>query len=329
MKTTVLASIAAFFIIAGTPPAQAQTFSDVPTSSPYYTAVESLVQSGVLEGYSDGTFRPSRPVNRAEALKMILLSAGIIIDKGLYQTGFSDVPLDAWYAGHVMEGTIRGIIQGNPDGTFAGDRTVNKAEFIKMATQTFQVDLSAYKNITMAVAADVSANDWFSPYLGYAKSVGLTYPTLQDRLEPGKFLSRGECAQIIHKMGIIKFGSPAQESLASAEARLVDALVHIYNNDVAGSIARTDEALFYSNKALEQEPDSSTVKATHLLAQAFQQLFFAYNAGLEESYAQVVLFVEEAKNLADQAVATNVSAQFFATQIHEHGDTLLSQLSYY
>lgn len=326
MKKTALVSIAVLFIVAIAPLASAQTFSDVPSSSAYYLAVESLVKGGVLQGYEDGTFRPSQSVNRAEALKMILLSAGINVNKGLFQTGFPDVPLDAWYAGYVMEGSLRGIVQGNPDGTFAGDRTVNKAEFLKIVTQTFEVDLSAHQNLTAPVAADVSENDWFAPYLSYAKTVGLTYSTLDNKLDPGKLLSRGECAQIVHKMGIIKFGSPGQESLAISEAKLIDALVRIYNDDVAGAISRADEALYHADQALKLEPESSAVQATHLISQAFQKLFFAYNAGLEDSYAQVVLFVNEAKALADQATATNKSAQFFATKIHEHGDELLSQL---
>lgn len=331
MKRTILASIAsisAFFIIAGTPLASAQTFSDVPFSSPYYSAIESLVQAGVLQGYDDGTFKPERTVNRAEALKMVLLSAGISVNKGLFQTGYPDVPLDAWYAGYVMEGTLRGIVEGNPDGSFAGDRTVNKAEFLKMVTQTFQVDLLVHQNLTTPVSADVASNSWFAPYLSYAKTVGLTYPTLDDRLDPGKLLTRGECAQIVHKMGLIKFGGPAQESLAIAEAKLIDALVRIYNDDIAGALSRADEALYYSNEGLTKEPESSAVQSTHLIAQAFQQLFYGYNAGLEGSYAQVVVFVDEAKHLADQAITINESAQFFATKIYQHGDTLLEQLEF-
>lgn len=328
MKKTVLASITAFFIIAGTPLATAQTFSDVPISSAYYLAIEALVQSGVLQGYEDGTFRPNQSVNRAESLKMILASAGIKVNKGLFQTGFPDVELDAWYAGHVMEGSLRGIVQGNPDGTFAGARTVNKAEFIKMVTKTFQVNLSAHQNLSAAVAVDVGANDWFTPYMSYGKTIGLAYPTTENKLNPGKLLARGECAQIVYKMALIKFGGAAQESLAIAEAKLIDALVRIYNNDISGAISRANEALLQSEKALAVEPSSTTVQATYLLSKAFQKLFFAYNAGLEESYAQVALFVNEAKSLADQAVETNKSAQVFATSIYQHGDTLLSQISF-
>ena len=325
MKKSILVAIAACFLFIGVSKAAAETFSDVPSSSPYYIAIESLVQSGVLQGYEDGTFKPDQSVNRAEALKMILTGAGIEVKKGLYATGFSDVPLDEWYAGYVMEGSLRGIIQGNPDGTFAGTRTVNKAEFLKMVLQTFEIDLSAHQKVGR-LAADVSGNDWFAPYLSYAKTVGLTYPTFQNELEPGELLSRGECAQILHKMGLITFGGEGQKMLSIAEAKLIDALVRIYNNDIEGAIARADEALYQSEQALKVEPDSTAVQASYLISEAFQKLFYAYNAGVAESSAQVVLFVNEAKAHADKAVATNESSKFFADKVYEHGDTLLSQV---
>lgn len=328
MKKTFLAGIAAVLLTWGAASASAEIFLDVPASSPYYVAIESLVQRGVLQGYVDNTFKPQQTVNRAEALKMILAGGGVAIKKGLYSTGFPDVPLDAWYAGYVMEGSLRGIIQGNPDGTFAGERTVNKAEFLKMVTQAFEVDLSQHQGGSENIAADVAPEDWFFPYLSYGKTVGLTYPTINDNLEPGKLLTRGESAQIIYKMGLIKYGGEAQKMLSIAESKLIDALIRVYNNDINTAIARGDEALYFSGLALQLEPKSTAVQSTHLIAQAFQKLFLAYSAGIEQSYAQVVGFVNEANALADKAVEINSSAAFFAEKIHEHGDTLLSQLTY-
>lgn len=42
----------------------AQEFSDVPPSHPFYTEIDWLVDAGVTTGYSDGTFRPSAVVTR-------------------------------------------------------------------------------------------------------------------------------------------------------------------------------------------------------------------------------------------------------------------------
>ena len=52
------------------------SFSDVPESSWFYEDVMMLSESGVVSGYPDGTYRPTKKVTTGESLKMILLAAG-------------------------------------------------------------------------------------------------------------------------------------------------------------------------------------------------------------------------------------------------------------
>jgi uncharacterized repeat protein (TIGR01451 family) len=42
------------------------TFPDVATDHPYYRYIEYIVGAGVVQGYADGTYRPSEPVNRGQ-----------------------------------------------------------------------------------------------------------------------------------------------------------------------------------------------------------------------------------------------------------------------
>jgi len=50
------------------------TFSDVPTSHPFFQEIEALAASGITTGYSDGTFRPNNYVTR-QALAAYLARA--------------------------------------------------------------------------------------------------------------------------------------------------------------------------------------------------------------------------------------------------------------
>lgn len=52
------------------------SFSDVPEESWFYEDVMTLAESGVVSGYPDGTYRPTKKVTTGESLKMILLAAG-------------------------------------------------------------------------------------------------------------------------------------------------------------------------------------------------------------------------------------------------------------
>ena len=48
------------------------SFEDVPLNSKYRDSIMYLASKGVVKGYSDGTFKPTKKVTRAEAVKLIL-----------------------------------------------------------------------------------------------------------------------------------------------------------------------------------------------------------------------------------------------------------------
>jgi len=51
--------------------AVSKLFPDVPTNAWYATAVNNLVNKGIIKGYPDGTFKPTNNVNRAEIAVML------------------------------------------------------------------------------------------------------------------------------------------------------------------------------------------------------------------------------------------------------------------
>lgn len=68
---TVLALLEAARIPIGATPS---TFPDVPTTSPFSSAIETARALGIVEGYGDGTFRPDAPVTRAEFAKILMVT---------------------------------------------------------------------------------------------------------------------------------------------------------------------------------------------------------------------------------------------------------------
>ena len=273
--------------------------------SGYYGAIESIKNLNIINGYADGTFKPFQEVNRAEALKMILNSANIIPKKGLFDTTFPDVPLDSWFAGYVMEGLTREIINGNADGTFAPNRTVNKAEFIKMLLKTYNINPDEYQ-LPQQIAIDVKPEDWFASSMNYAKDKGIIYADIQNKLTPEKNITRGESAEIIYKMYLLSHGGEVQNLLSMAEAKLVDGIIQINNNNIALAIDDANQALFYTDTALKQSSDAK-VQAANKIAAAFQKIFLAYSAkqqGNEELFLQLR---DEAQNLATEGKNIDIS----------------------
>ena len=77
-------------------------FSDVSDRSTAL-AVETLRLMGVLDGYSDGTFRPNQQLTRAQFCKMAVYALGAENELGLYNTitVFPDVKPSHWAAGYI------------------------------------------------------------------------------------------------------------------------------------------------------------------------------------------------------------------------------------
>lgn len=140
------------------PQAQAQRaiFSDVTTDNTNVTAIEKLQADGLINGYSDGTYKPDQEMNRAEFIK-ILIGSLTLTPKG--KNCFSDVH-DEWFAPYVCEAKTRGIVTGDGVGNkfFRPGDKMNFSESAKIVTNVFnlqkgQADASIwYKQFVVAVA---------------------------------------------------------------------------------------------------------------------------------------------------------------------------------
>ncbi|MFC1615572.1 S-layer homology domain-containing protein [Patescibacteria group bacterium] len=304
----------------------AATFPDVPETHDNYAAIESLVNLNIVNGYPDGTFGPDIILNRAEALKMILISAEIPSSEEFLKTGFPDVPLESWFSEYVVKAESLGIINGNPDGTFTPERKVNKAEFLKMILESFNVDLSQHMNVSEALSNDTYPGEWYLPYLSYAKTIGLISPTSTNLLMPDESLSRADCAEIVYKLLIVVRGGDVQKMLSIAESNLVSVVVELNDNDIEKAVEYANSAVFYTEKALEMNPEEGIVRAANKIALGFQKLTLAYIAGLEGQNDDLIQLVEEAKTLAGEAYDEDPSTQPLGKKIKEQGDILLLQI---
>ena len=317
--------LALIFIIQGV---LAGSFSDVSNDHSQYAAIESLKNLNIINGYEDGRFGPDDLVTRAQALKIILGSAKIEVPEisESEKISFPDVPREAWFARFVITSKKQDIVGGNPDGTFAPNRKVNKAEFLKMLLGSFKTDLSRHQNLTEGISSDTEVGQWFLPYLSYAKTLGIVTPTLNNELFPSKELTRGDCAEITYKMLVNQFGGDAQKLLSIAESNLVDLLVNLNNNNVLKAIHHADNAVFYTDEVLKLVPDDLVAKGAQKIAQGFKSLCLAYQAGVEQQHDKIPQYVTEADNFAEQAFSENEAFASLKEKIQQMGKVLLEQI---
>ena len=167
-------------------PAQAQ-FIDVDVTHPYFYSIADLYQQDVIKGYDvngERFYRPRQSINRAEVLKILMVSAGLEIDADAAQTYFPDVPESAWFAEYVQTAASQNIVKGYADGSFYPESKVTRVEFLKMLIETFDLPYESD-----------SEGEWFVPYLNTAKNWRL----LPDEEDPHEHINRGEVAEIIFR----------------------------------------------------------------------------------------------------------------------------------
>lgn len=89
---------------------------------------------------------------------------------------FSDVSSSHPYITAIRWGKESGVLSGYPDGTFQPDRTVNRAEFLKIVLAADGVDVASTSDPTGF--RDVNEEAWYAPYIRYAKQQGVVqgYP---------------------------------------------------------------------------------------------------------------------------------------------------------
>ncbi len=184
------------------------SFSDVPQTHKNYEAINYLSDNEIVNGFSDGTFKPDQQVNRAEALKMILLGSGINGEQA-NEKPFSDVETGEWFAEYIYKAKQLGIVNGNEDGTFAPARTLNLAEALKMVIKTNNVDVNEIA-ISFDPYQDVPKDSWFAPYFQYAKEKNLLDKNSAEKVNPDQDMTRGELAEIMYRIAYMnESGLPA------------------------------------------------------------------------------------------------------------------------
>lgn len=136
-KVLCLISVLIIIIAIGSTSYAAVTLTDI-KGTKYETAVNSLVEVGLVNGYEDNTYRASVPVTRSQMSKLLVIALG---EEGKVSaaksqpTPFKDMPTSHWAYGYVNVAKDIGIINGYTDGRFDPDATVSYAESVTMVVR--------------------------------------------------------------------------------------------------------------------------------------------------------------------------------------------------
>lgn len=193
-------------------------FSDVPFVHSNSEAIEYVKAQGIVEGYSDGTFRPDAEINRAEFTKIVVGSVASDAELEACDPSilsyFSDVPTDEWYSPYVCIGRARAILQGhivtNGKPYFAPDERISAVEAFKIVTASLGVgepplDCAAEWG-RACLEAGARGERWFERHvraMADRNAIPVSISSIQ------QYVTRGEMAEMVYRL---KTGNDDKES---------------------------------------------------------------------------------------------------------------------
>jgi hypothetical protein len=157
-------------------------FSDVPSSHVHGDAILYMQENGIVQGYTDGTFKPESQINRAEFTKIIV---GAVTQTISGKNCFPDVK-EEWFASYVCTAKSMNIIGGYPDGTFGPTKTITFAEAAKIIVNAFGTPEGA--------ATD---GPWYKPFVIKLGAQAAIPTDITDFSQP---VTRGAMAEMIFRL---------------------------------------------------------------------------------------------------------------------------------
>jgi len=120
-----------------------EQFPDIDKNSSLASYVQVLRNSGIIDGFSDGTFRPDTPVSRGAATKFIVNAMeqiGIDVETDVPSgISFSDVGVGNTFGKYIMFLSEKQVVGGYSDGTFKPTGNLTRGQMAKMITLAIDI----------------------------------------------------------------------------------------------------------------------------------------------------------------------------------------------
>ncbi|MEM9543235.1 MAG: family 10 glycosylhydrolase [Cyanobacteria bacterium P01_E01_bin.42] len=162
--------------------------------------ISALAGAGIIRGFPDGTFRPDRPVSRAQFAALV--AGAFDRPKTRSAMNFSDLSLGFWAREAIAKAYQMGFLSGYPNKTFRPHIEISKAQVFTALVNGLQIDSAKFPEIDLEDYYQDSQeipNYAIAPVTTATQAgIVVNHPDL-DRLQPNKAASRADVAALLYQ----------------------------------------------------------------------------------------------------------------------------------
>lgn len=214
--------IVSFVVLPTAQTTSAAGFSDV---SGFKEEIDFLTGAGVINGFTDGTYRPSSPILRVQAVLMIMRDLGMP-EGAIKNPGFADIKSGDRGYEEVARAVELGIISGKDSTRFDPNGQLTRAEMAKILANAYELGGMYPKGFS-----DVSTRSWAYPFISSLAANNVTVGYTDGTFKPTLTIDRAQFAAFMARILEPSF-KPYSPSVAdtflevAADVFVQDAIMH-------------------------------------------------------------------------------------------------------
>ncbi|NMI06935.1 hypothetical protein HF638_23375 [Paenibacillus sp. SZ31] len=169
--------------------------------------IKQAIQDGIVNGYTDGTFKPGKTITRAEFTVMLMNTLNA--QEAGAELAFTDQSkIGTWAQAAVAQAVQVGIISGYTDGTFQPNANITRAEMATMIGKAFELSLDG--SAVTSFADDQAIPVWAKHAVATLQARGVVQGTGANTFNPRAQTTRAEAVVMLLNMLNVAEGQNVQ-----------------------------------------------------------------------------------------------------------------------
>ncbi|MGD6842200.1 S-layer homology domain-containing protein [Bacillus infantis] len=238
--------------------AASASFPDVPTGHWAYNEITALADKGIINGYSDGSFKPSQLLNRGQAAVLFTNALGLEVPENL--NVFKDLKSTSYFAQYAAAVEANGVFGGYANGNFGAGDNLTREQMASVLVRAFDLkDTGEAVNVADLSKAHASHQANVKILVQNGVSV-----VSDNNFRPKETVSRAQFATFLYRAMVLtgKINENADVvSVKAINATTVEVKMAGEVKDVEASDFTID-GLTVSNAAVKQTDNTTVVLTT-------------------------------------------------------------------